>query len=105
MPWKILKRAKHARRGALPDRLADVLSALGDPVRLHIVRPAAERPRACNEFGLDLPSSTLSHHLKVLHAAGVLDRRREGTRLLTFIRRAELDRAYPGLLEAVLHGA
>ena len=85
--------------------MADVLWALGDPVRLHIVRLAAERERACNEFELDLPVSTLSHHFKVLHEAGIIDRRRDGTRLLTFVRRAELDRDYPGLLDAILHSA
>ena len=63
---------------------------------------AAERERACCEFGLDLPASTASHHFKVLVEAGVIDRRRDGTRLLTFVRRADLDRAFPGLLDLVL---
>lgn len=75
--------------------LAGVLKALADPVRLRIVSLvlAHEGGEACvceltPEF--DLSGPTLSHHLKVLYEAGVLDRERRGTWIYY--------RAVPGLL-------
>jgi DNA-binding transcriptional ArsR family regulator len=82
--------------------LADVLQALSDPVRLHIIRRAAQRELACCEFGLDLPKATLSHHFKVLREAGIIAVRHEGTRHLTSLNRDELEKRFPGLLQAVL---
>ena len=82
--------------------LAEVLQALADPVRLRIVSLAAERERACNEFALDLPKATLSHHFKVLREAGVIAVRAEGARHLTSLNRKVMDRRFPGLLKAVL---
>lgn len=78
--------------------LAGVLKALADPVRLRIVSLvlAHEGGEACvcqliPEF--DLSGPTLSHHLKVLYEAGVLDRERRGTWVYY--------RAVPGLLTRV----
>ncbi|MFN2555862.1 MAG: metalloregulator ArsR/SmtB family transcription factor [Nitriliruptorales bacterium] len=78
--------------------LAGVLKALADPVRLRIVSLvlAHEGGEACvcqlsPEF--DLSGPTLSHHLKVLYEAGVLDRERRGTWVYY--------RAVPGLLSRV----
>jgi DNA-binding transcriptional ArsR family regulator len=85
--------------------IADVLQALSDPVRLHIVRLAAEHERACGEFGLDLPKNTLSHHFKVLREAGIIAVRNEGTRHLTSLNRKALDQRFPGLIKAVLTAA
>src|SRR3954469_6578567 len=82
--------------------LADVLQALSDPVRLHIVRRAAQRELACCEFGLELPKATLSHHFKVLRQAGVIAVRQEGTRHLTTLNRDEMEKRFPGLMKAVL---
>ena len=82
--------------------LADVLQALSDPVRLHIVRQSADRELACCEFGLDLPKATLSHHFKVLRNAGVIAVREQGTRRLTSLNRKPLEAKFPGLLKAIL---
>ena len=82
--------------------LADVLQALSDPIRLRIVRLAADRERACNEFDLKLPKATLSHHFKVLREAGVIAVRADGTRHLTSLNRRALDARFPGLMTAVL---
>lgn len=83
--------------------------ALGNPHRLAIVRRLLERefdccdgstpctfdPDACNVGELadavDVAPSTTSHHLKELEAAGLIERRREGRRLLC--------RVDPGVLE------
>jgi len=58
------------------------LSALGDPTRQEIVRLLAERPLAVNEIAAQLPVTrpAVSKHLRVLSAAGLVDRRSEGTR-------------------------
>jgi DNA-binding transcriptional ArsR family regulator len=83
-----------------------VLSALADPVRLDIVRQLAgcggggELP--CGQIELPVAKSTTSHHLKVLSAAGILAERAEGTRKYLSLRRDELDRHFPGLIEMVL---
>ncbi|MEZ5093385.1 ArsR/SmtB family transcription factor [Nocardioides sp.] len=65
------------------DRLAPVFKALGDPVRLRLVSLIAshEGGEACvcdlND-AFDLSQPTISHHLKVLHEAGLLDRSKRG---------------------------
>jgi DNA-binding transcriptional ArsR family regulator len=46
--------------------------------------------------------STASHHLKALPGAGLISEREEGTRKYVRLRRDELDRRFPGLLDSVL---
>jgi hypothetical protein len=46
--------------------------------------------------------STLSHNFRVLRESGVIATTRSGTRSLNRLRRAEIDEAFPGLLDAVL---
>jgi DNA-binding transcriptional ArsR family regulator len=83
--------------------LHQVLAALGDPVRLTIVRQLAERGEVpCGGFQFDLAKSTLSHHFKVLRESGVVASRPEGTSLMNCLNRAELERRFPGLLDGVL---
>jgi ArsR family transcriptional regulator len=66
------------------ERHAEQLSALGHPVRLKILRyivQAGEPGAAAGDIQghVDLPASTLSHHLKRLVDAGLLSSRAEGT--------------------------
>ena len=84
--------------------LAVVLAALSDPVRLRIVRTLAADPegRPCGSFGLPVTKSTASHHFRVLREAGVIDQEERGRTRHTTLRRDELDRRFPGLLELVL---
>jgi DNA-binding transcriptional ArsR family regulator len=63
------------------------LEALGNPTRLAIFRllvRAGEEglPVGRIQQRLDLPSSTLSHHLKALCAAGLVRQTRAGTTLI-----------------------
>jgi len=86
--------------------LAAVLHALSDPMRLQIVVGlAAGDQRPCGSFGLPVTKSTCTHHFKVLREAGVIRQRLEGTTRLNSLRRAELDRRFPGLLDSVLGAA
>lgn len=60
------------------------LEALGSPVRLSIyrllVRAGAEgRPVGQIQSSLEIPPSTLSHHLKHLESVGLIVRRKQGT--------------------------
>jgi len=65
------------------DRIAPLLKALADPVRLRLMSLVAshEGGEACvcdlNE-AFDLSQPTISHHLKVLHEAGLLEREKRG---------------------------
>jgi DNA-binding transcriptional ArsR family regulator len=85
-------------------RLEAVLQALGDPVRLQIVRVLYAEPgemRACGTFGLPVAKSTASHHFRVLREAGVISQHAAGRERLTELRRADLDARFPGLLDSV----
>ena len=84
--------------------LTEILQALGDPVRLAIVRElAGGESRACGSFThLGVSHSTLSHHFKVLREAGVIETQAEGSARLNSLRREGLDARYPGLLGSVL---
>jgi DNA-binding transcriptional ArsR family regulator len=86
-------------------RVETVLQALGDPVRLSIVRtlygtPDSQRP--CGMFGLPVAKSTASHHFRVLREAGVIAQRASGRERLTELRRDDLEARFPGLLRSVV---
>src|SRR5262245_55385554 len=84
--------------------LTTVLHALGDPVRLAIVRELdRDGTRACGSFDhLGVGRPTLSHHFKVLREAGLIETHAQGQRRLNTLRRDEVDKRFPGLLESVL---
>jgi ArsR family transcriptional regulator len=63
-------------------RLAEVAKALGDPIRLQLVdvlRKHAGKVCVCELVPLfDVSQPTLSHHLKKLREAGLVDSERQG---------------------------
>jgi ArsR family transcriptional regulator len=63
-------------------RLAGFARALGEPIRLQLVDVLAAHPGelcACELLPLfDIAQSTLSHHLKTLVDAGIVESRRQG---------------------------
>jgi DNA-binding transcriptional ArsR family regulator len=95
--------------------LVGILYALGDPVRLEIVRWLATKGElSCSSFGFAIASgttcraiakSTMSHHFRVLRESGILYCRKEGTQHLNSLRREDLEARFPGLLDAVLQAA
>jgi DNA-binding transcriptional ArsR family regulator len=87
--------------------LPTVLHALSDPQRLRIVRKlsADPEPRPCGGFDVNVSKSTCTHHFRVLREAGVIEQRHLGTARLNTLRRHDLDRRFPGLLDAVLASA
>jgi DNA-binding transcriptional ArsR family regulator len=93
-----------------PDRkhisLAGVLYALGDPVRLEIVRRlAVKEEQCCADFDFAIAKSTMSNHFKILRESGVVLTRKEGTQHINMLRKEDLEALFPGLLDAVLRSA
>jgi len=65
------------------EQVAPLLKALADPVRLRLMSLVASHPggEACVcdlADAFDLSQPTISHHLKVLHESGLLDREKRG---------------------------
>ena len=84
--------------------LTTVMRTVGDPLRLAIVRMLADgQELACNDLQatLGLPASTGSYHLRLLREAGVTRTRAEGTQRLISLRRDDLDRRFPGLVDVL----
>lgn len=83
--------------------LSDVLSALGHPARLQIVRVLADdAEHACGGIVTGISKSTLTHHWKVLRDAGVINQRPHGRENLLSLRRDDLDQRFPGFLDSIL---
>ncbi|GEP39824.1 transcriptional regulator [Nocardioides psychrotolerans] len=64
-------------------QIAPMLKALADPVRLRLMSMVMSREGAeacaCELLpAFDLSQPTISHHLKVLHESGLLDREKRG---------------------------
>ena len=65
------------------EQVAPLLKALADPVRLRLMSMVASHQggEACVcdlTEGFELSQPTISHHLKVLHDVGLLDRSKRG---------------------------
>jgi DNA-binding transcriptional ArsR family regulator len=83
--------------------LERVLYALSDPIRLGIVRKLASNGDAtCGDLDGGRPKSSMSHHFRVLRDSGLIVTQTHGTTHMNALRRDELDRLFPGLLQAVL---
>jgi ArsR family transcriptional regulator len=101
MPETVLETLSNAT--AKPLRLSAarrtaILKALADPRRFELLERIAEArcPLGCAEARAALPISaaTLSHHIKELEAAGLIDVRREGKFHFLTIR--------PGVLQSLM---
>ncbi len=75
--------------------VAPVFKALGDPVRLRLASIIASKGEACVcdlTCDFDLSGPTISHHLRVLREAGLVDCQRRGTWVHYWIRPETLRR-------------
>lgn len=78
-------------KATLIDPDVRLFQALADPTRLAIVRELAGAPEVCAcDFSscCDVQQPTVSHHLKVLREAGVLESERRGTQIYYRLSRA-----------------
>lgn len=83
-----------------------ILYALSDATRLKIVQIIDEEggDMPCGSFAerTGVTKPTLSHHFGILREAGVIATRMEGNLKFNTLRKKELSRYFPGLLELVL---
>lgn len=84
--------------------LIDIMYALSDPTRLEIVTRLANEKHAmtCGQLDLDRPKSSMSHHFKILRAAGLVRTIIEGTEHMNSLRMAEIEKKFPGVLKSIL---
>lgn len=65
------------------DNLARMFKALGDPIRLRLLSMIASHEGGeacvCELTGFTVTGPTISHHLKVLREAGLIEGERRGT--------------------------
>lgn len=84
-------------------RIENVLTALGNPLRLTVVRVlAVGGEHSCSAVLSGIPKSTLTHHWRVLRDSGVIWQRPNGRENLLSLRREDLDERFPGLLDSLL---
>jgi len=90
-------------------RIDHVLTALGNPVRLAVVRvlDAGGEHNCGSVLGIVgvTAKSTMTHHWRVLRDSGVIWQVPSGRENLLSLRREDLDARYPGLLDAIVAGA
>jgi DNA-binding transcriptional ArsR family regulator len=99
----IMAQVTHPRLDDVPLDVA--LHALADTTRLGMVaRLACSGALDCTASApcQGIPKSTLSNHLKVLRAGGLIETTQAGRAMINRLRRDEFDRRFPGLLDAVL---
>lgn len=87
----------------LPVPLDEMLKALGDPIRLEIVRQMAVNDGhvACTtlESQLGVSKSTISYHIKVLHHAGLVTVTKDGRWYHYELRAEALESGVPGFAD------
>lgn len=76
--------AEHSISTADAIALAPAFKALGDPIRLQLLSQIATAPEGetcvCDlNVGFEVSGPTISHHLKVLREAGLIEGERRGT--------------------------
>jgi DNA-binding transcriptional ArsR family regulator len=84
-------------------QLADLFHLLGDPTRLRIVLACLDAPIAVGEIAaaLDLSSSLVSHHLRLLRAARIVKAERQGKQVFYSTADAHISGVLTDMLEHI----
>ncbi len=84
--------------------LDGILYALSDPTRRAIVaKLLASGGLNCGQVCDALPPSTVSHHHRILRESGLIRSERKGVEVINSVRRDDIARRFPGLLDAILN--
>ena len=82
--------------------LGVVFRALADEHRRSVMKELAadlsDSERGCNSFDLPISKQTQTHHFRVLREAGLIDEIDYGNRKGIRLRRAGVEKRFPGLL-------
>ncbi|MFE6158611.1 ArsR/SmtB family transcription factor [Streptomyces sp. NPDC056486] len=82
-----------------------ILLALADENRRRVVAELSARPddeRLCASFDLPVSKSSRTRHWRVLREAGLVHQRDAGNGLYMRLRKEDLERRFPGLIQAVV---
>ncbi len=83
--------------------LGTIFAALADRHRRRVVLTLLAAPdgteRHCSSFGLPVSKATLTHHFRVLRQAGLIRQVNRGNSNMAQLRRVELQRRFPALIE------
>ena len=84
-------------------QLADLFHLLGDPTRLRIVLACVATPIAVSEIAttLNLSSSLVSHHLRLLRAARIVKSERQGKQVFYTAADAHISGVLSDMLEHI----
>ncbi len=84
-------------------QLADLFHLLGDPTRLRIVLSCLHTPIAVSDIagGLQLSSSLVSHHLRLLRAARIVKSERHGKQVFYTAADAHISGVLSDMLEHI----
>lgn len=88
--------------------LTAVFKALCDPERLEVIRDLINdkvgAERHCSSFSsvASMSRTARAHHFKVLRESGLIEHVNKGNTALAKLRREEIEKAYPGLLEILI---
>jgi DNA-binding transcriptional ArsR family regulator len=93
----------HAESDASIAQLADLFHLLGDPTRLRIVLACVAAPVAVGEIAssLQLSSSLVSHHLRLLRAARIVRSDRQGKQVFYTAADAHISGVLHDMLEHI----
>lgn len=101
---KIMRQFVHPSKEDI--QLSGLLDALGDPLRLHIVKNLMKKRggMSCSEAApcSSVPKSTLSHHFRVLREAGIIRTTKQGVEHRNVLRLDDIESRFPGLLKTIL---
>ncbi|PJZ76885.1 ArsR/SmtB family transcription factor [Leptospira neocaledonica] len=83
--------------------LNSIFEAVSDPIRRKILLDLSEKGESnCSAFLIYAPKTNLSYHMGKLRDAGMIFTRYEGTQRFSIIRKDDLEKKFPGLLETIL---